>query len=63
MVCVTVINNSRTDDSNEQVMKYNCCDMHREPRTGQARIRCDEKVDVGNWVATVNMIFIFLSIF
>ena len=63
MVCVTVINTIRTDDSNEHPMSYHCCDVHKEPRTGRTGIRCDEKVDVGNWVATVNMIYIFLSIF
>ena len=61
VVCVAVINTTTTDDSSEHDMSYHCCYVHKELRTGRAGIRCDEKIDVGNWVATVNMVFFVLS--
>ena len=63
VVCVEVISTTTTDDSNEHYISYHCCYVHMEPRTGRAGIRCDEKIDVGNWVAIVHKIFIFLSCF
>ncbi|XP_074629350.1 uncharacterized protein LOC141886961 [Acropora palmata] len=63
VVCVAVINTTTTDDSSEHTMSYHCCYVHKELRTGRAGIRCDEKIDVGNWVATVNMVFSVLSFF
>ena len=63
VVCVEVITTTTTDDSNEHYMSYHCCYVHKEPRTGRAGIRCDEKIDVGNWVAIVHKIFLFLSCF
>ncbi|XP_044165059.1 uncharacterized protein LOC122948974 [Acropora millepora] len=63
VVCVEVITTTTTDDSNEHYMSYHCCYVHKEPRTGRAGIWCDEKIDVGNWVAIVHKIFIFLSFF
>ena len=63
VVCVEVISTTTTDDSNEHYISYHCCYVHMEPRTGRAGIRCDEEIDVGNWVAIVHKIFIFLSCF
>ena len=63
VVCVAVLSITRTDDSSERAMRYHCCDMRKEARTGRVAIRCDQRIDVGNWVNTVNKIFIFLSFF
>ena len=63
VVCVAVINITWTGESSGHKMSYHCCDVDKESRTGRAGIRCDEKIDVGNWVAMVSAIFIFLSIF
>ena len=63
VVCVAVINTTRTDDSNKYDASYNCCDIHKEARTGPVTIRCDQTIDVDNWVAIVDKIFLFLSFF
>ena len=63
VVCVAVINTTTTDASSKHDMDYRCCNVRKEPRTGRTRIRCDEEIDVGDWVATVNKIFLFLSFF
>ena len=63
VVCVAVINTTRTDDSNKYDTWYQCCDMHKEARTGRTVIWCDQRIDVGNWMAIVNKIFSLLSVF
>ena len=63
VVCVAVINTTTTDASSEHDMDYRCCNVTKEPLTGRTWIRCDKEIDVGNWVATVNKIFLFLSFF
>ncbi|XP_044169872.1 uncharacterized protein LOC122953934 [Acropora millepora] len=63
VVCVAVINLTWTGESSGHKMSYHCCDVHKESHIGRTGIRCDEKIDVGNWVAMVNATFIFLSIF
>ena len=63
VVCVAVISTTRTDASSKHDMDYRCCNVHKELRTGRTRILCDEEIDVGNWVAAVNKIFLFLSFF
>ena len=63
VVCVAVINTTTTDASSERDMDYRCCEVHKEPRTGRTGIRCKEEIDVGDWVGTVNKIFLFLSFF
>ena len=63
VVCVAVINTTTTDASSERDMDYRCCEVYKEPRTGRTEIRCKEEIDVGDWVATVHKIFLFLSFF
>ena len=63
VVCVAVINTTRTDDPNKYDKSYNCCDIHKEARTGPVTIRCNQTIDVDNWVAIVDKIFLFLSFF
>ena len=63
VVCVGVINSTRTDDPSAQAMRYRCCGIQKEARTGRATIRCGQRIDVGNWVEIVSKIFHFLSFF
>ena len=41
---------------------HRCCYVDKEA-TGPATIRCDKRIDVGEWFKIVNSIFIFLSFF
>ena len=61
VVCVAILKTTTTDASSEHVMNYHCCNVHKEPRTGPATIRCGQRIDVVNWVEIVSKIFFFLS--
>ncbi|XP_067019337.1 uncharacterized protein [Acropora muricata] len=63
VVCVAVINTTTNDIYSKHDMNYHCCNVHKEPRTGQTGIRCEEEINVGNWVATVRKIFLCVSFF
>ena len=58
VVCVAGINSTSVGAN----MWYRCCYVHKEA-TGPATIRCDKRIDVGEWVKIVNSIFLFLSFF
>ena len=62
VVCVAILKTTTTDASSEHVMNYHCCNVHKEPRTGPATIRCGQRIDVVNWVEIVSQIFYFLSL-
>ncbi|XP_067019321.1 uncharacterized protein [Acropora muricata] len=61
VVCVAVISTTGPDDLIVVDMWYHCCDMQKEARTGPATIRCDQRIDVGDWVEIVSNIFVVLS--
>ena len=58
VVCVAVINSTSVGAN----MWHRCCYVHKEA-AGPATIRCDKRIDVGEWVRIVNSIFLFLSFF
>ena len=61
VVCVAVISTTGPDDLIVVDIWYHCCDMQKEARTGPATIRCDQRIDVGDWVEIVSNIFGVLS--
>ena len=58
VVCVAEVNTVNRGAN----MWHRCCYVHKEA-TGPATIRCDKRIDVGEWVKIVNSIFLFLSFF
>ena len=62
VVCVAVISIWTGVPSAQEGIGYRCCYMHKEA-TGQVTIRCDKRIDVGQWLEIVNKIFLYLSIF
>ena len=60
VVCVAVIDFITTGRTE---IYYDCCVVHKEPRTGRARIRCCKPINVGNWMGTVADILFYLSFF
>ncbi|XP_029180800.2 uncharacterized protein LOC114948409, partial [Acropora millepora] len=55
VVCVALINRSL------ETVRYHCCDIHKEA-TGPATIRCDQRVDKGDWRSVAILFFYLMSI-
>ena len=56
VVCVALINRSL------ETVRYHCCDIHKEA-TGPATIRCDQRVDKGDWRLVAILFFYLMSIY
>ena len=66
VVCVAVLDTTKTDASDGHGKYYHCCEVHKEPRTGRAGIRCDEEVHVGVRVMVADIFYwssFFLALF
>ena len=60
VVCVEVIKDIKIDDIKNRNIYYHCCGMH-QGQTGSASIRCDQTVDIGNWMRALNTFFVIFS--
>ncbi|XP_068751537.1 uncharacterized protein [Montipora capricornis] len=57
VVCVEVIKDIKTEDTNIRDIDYQCCGMHLGPTGRFASIRCDQTVDIGSWMEALNTFF------
>ena len=57
VACLALINRSLETVT----VRYHCCDIHKEA-TGPATIRCDQRVDLGNWRLVAYLFFYLASI-
>ncbi|XP_068688028.1 uncharacterized protein [Montipora foliosa] len=61
VVCVEVIKDIKTEDTNTRDVDYQCCGMHQGPTGRSALIGCDQTVDIGSWMEALNSFFTIFS--